>query len=191
MDTTRASLIGRVRDPKDTGAWREFFALYYPLLKKYARSRGLSREEAEDVAQMCMVTLSRRMPTFVYSRKKGRFRDYLRRIANNAVNKLLAKPRMQRAHTSVMKALPDKGVDNTALWERLWLRRHLAYCMRRVRGGFHTKTFEAFKLVVLDGWPVTKVCAALGMNSNQVYLSKMRVLRRIRKEMVALIGDEE
>ena len=36
---TRASLLVRIRDPRDDEAWRQFLALYEPLLRAFARKR--------------------------------------------------------------------------------------------------------------------------------------------------------
>ncbi len=40
--STRISLLKRVKDPDDAAAWREFHALYAPLLFRYARARALA-----------------------------------------------------------------------------------------------------------------------------------------------------
>lgn len=49
MTTTRATLLARLKNRSDAEAWSQFQKLYAPLLYRYARGRGLSREDAEDV----------------------------------------------------------------------------------------------------------------------------------------------
>ena len=39
---TRQSLIVKLRDPADSGAWSEFVALYEPLVYRLARRKGLA-----------------------------------------------------------------------------------------------------------------------------------------------------
>ena len=190
MNTTNESLLRRVRDPKDARSWREFATLYGPVLKRYARARGLRQVDAEDVAQEVMSILVKRLPSFEYCRRKGRFSGWLRKVANNQVNKMLSKPRPGLVRSSIMESLRQSEAEATDLWERIWLRQHLSYCLVAVREEFAPNTFDAFRRVVLDEWPVPKVCAALGMNRNQVYLAKSRVLRRVKERMVDLVGFE-
>lgn len=189
LDTTNESLLVRVRNTRDSQSWREFDALYRPVLKRYARARGLKSPDAEDLAQECMRTLVKRLPTFEYCRRKGRFSSWLHTVANNQINKLLSRRRLGRADTSVLKALAQPE-DELVLWERVWLREHLKFCLRAVGDEFAPKTMQAFERTVLDDIPVERVCETLGMNRNQVYLARSRVLRKLKEKMSELIGLE-
>ena len=57
--TTRPSLLRRVRDPENAGAWVEFDRCYGELITRYARSRGLQASDAEDVDKDPIVPLYR------------------------------------------------------------------------------------------------------------------------------------
>ena len=57
MPATRSSLLSRVRDLDDSDGWVEFDKLYRPLLIEYAQQRGLSFEEAEEIAQQCLIAI--------------------------------------------------------------------------------------------------------------------------------------
>ena len=48
---TRQSLIVKLRDPADSGAWSEFVALYEPLIYRLARRKGLQDADAKDLCQ--------------------------------------------------------------------------------------------------------------------------------------------
>ena len=48
---TRASLLVRIRDPEDKDAWRQFVAIYAPLIHGLARRRGLQDADASDLTQ--------------------------------------------------------------------------------------------------------------------------------------------
>ena len=48
---TRQSLIVKLRDPADSGAWSEFVALYEPLVYRLARRKGLQDADARDLCQ--------------------------------------------------------------------------------------------------------------------------------------------
>lgn len=188
METTSETLLARVRDPQDEAAWRAFYALYQPMLVKYARMQGLRGGEAEDVAQDCMASLARHMRRFRYSRDKGRFRQYLRRAANNRIASLRRRWQPRSARADELDALPARTTAE-AEWEQLWLREHLSYCLKRVASRHSDSTTRAFRLYALQGWPVQKVCKALGMSAKQVYLAKTRMICRLREEITRMVGD--
>ena len=187
VDKTRKSLLERVKNKDDSAAWREFFGLYSPLLMRYARARGLSRADSEDATQECMQILVKSLPEFEYDRKAGKFRNWLGKIINNKINRMLSKRRPGRLGTTAMDHLPDTA-DQDTTWERLWQREHLKYCLGSVKGEVAPTTYQAFKLSVLDDKPVSEVCAMLGVNRNQVYLARARVLNRLKGKMKDLVG---
>jgi hypothetical protein len=49
--STRASLLIRIRDPKDRLAWGEFVRVYAPLIHAYGQRRGLQDSDAADLTQ--------------------------------------------------------------------------------------------------------------------------------------------
>jgi hypothetical protein len=63
---TRASLLARVRDWGDDEGWREFHALYGPLIRNVARQSGLPESEADDVAQETLLAVAKKLPGFEY-----------------------------------------------------------------------------------------------------------------------------
>ena len=67
MLETRASLLIRIRDPKNTMAWNEFVGLYAPLLHSYGMKNGLQDADAADLAQDSLRNVVRAAPDFVYN----------------------------------------------------------------------------------------------------------------------------
>src|SRR5438105_695845 len=51
ISDTRLSLLMRVRDLADGVSWREFHAIYHPLICGYLRSLGLKEHDANDLTQ--------------------------------------------------------------------------------------------------------------------------------------------
>jgi RNA polymerase sigma-70 factor (ECF subfamily) len=188
METTSATLLGRVRDVRDGDAWREFFALYFPLIRKYARARGLHADDAEEVAQECMKLLAQHMRRFRYSPNRGRFRGYLRTLVQHQIASLWRRKRPRQARAGDFEAWAAAPAPD-APWERLWLREHLVYCVARLELRCADHTVQAFRLYVLQDWPVERVCETLGLSANQVYLAKTRMIRRLREEVTQLVGD--
>ncbi|MFQ5490031.1 MAG: RNA polymerase sigma factor [Phycisphaerae bacterium] len=99
MHTTRASLLLRVRDPKDATAWTEFDAIYRPLLVRFGQSNGLGEADVEDVAQHCMTAIHKRIASFDYDPEKGRFKGWLRTLVNNRIRDLHRRRQDEQART--------------------------------------------------------------------------------------------
>ena len=190
METTSATLLERVRDAEDAPAWREFFELYFPLLKRYARRRGLAEADAEEVAQDCMQTLARRMHSLEYDPARGHFRGYLRTMVERRIIDQHRRRAACQARTGELDRMPA-AEESQALWERLWLREHLRYCLSRLETRYSRQTVAAFELYVLREWPVERVCAELGLSANQVYLAKTRIGRKLRLALGDLVGEAE
>ena len=189
MHTTRQTLLKRVRDVQDHEAWQEFVAIYAPLLYRYARARSLDHNEAEDIAQQTMVDVARKMPDFEYDPRRGRFKGWLKTIVNNNIISALRKQRPRLAESSEFQReqLREKSVDE--IWEQQWRREHLAYAMALVQKEVKRETFEAFRLVVIEGRPVSEVAKRLGLSANQVYVAKHRITHRIKTKVSVLTDD--
>src|SRR4051794_29157890 len=74
---TRASLLLRLRDPRDEAAWREFVGLYAPLVYGYARKQGLQDADAADLSQEVLGSVAGAVGRLDYDPAKGAFRNWL------------------------------------------------------------------------------------------------------------------
>ena len=181
MPTTRASLLLQIKDRSNAEAWSEFHALYAPLLYRYARGRGLARENAEEVRDQCLEVVSRKIKDFDYDKEKGGFKNWLYRIASGKVIDHLRKRREKRADTQALDGLVDPTPTPDEQWEQTWKNEHLKYCVEQVRQHVSEMNYRAFHMLLFEDCTVDEVRARLGMNANQVYKAKSRVLLRVRK----------
>ncbi len=188
---TRVSLLLRVRDSSDEQAWREFYELYAPLLYAYARAHGLKHEDAEDIRAICCETLVKSMKNFDYEKSKGGFKAWLRTMVHRRVVDRLRKRRERPAQIEELRALPAETPSAEQLWEEAWTKRHLAYCVERVRQRVAVRTFELFDLLTREQLSVAEICAQKQVSANQVYKAKARMIEMIRQEMRLLDPDAE
>ena len=185
MNTTRSSLLDRVRDLDNASSWVEFDKLYRPLLMHYARGRGLGATDAEEIAQQCLEVIVRQISGF---RKRSSFRSWLRAIVANKVKKHFRE--RKKWSTAGADALADAvGTEEApdAAWDRQWELAHLAYCMEDLRSYFAEHTVRAFQLYVIHEVPVAVIASLLGMTPNQIYVAKSRVTRRIKERFSELL----
>jgi RNA polymerase sigma-70 factor (ECF subfamily) len=189
MDSTRSSLLVRIKDPRDSEAWQEFYGLYAALLYRYARTRGLPAQDAEEVRDQCLAVVVRKIGSFQYDREKGGFKSWLWRIVERKVVDSLRKRRERIAESGAVRRLPDREPPPGELWEQRWRFEHLKHCVEQVRGSVSETDFEVFRLLLFGECPVEEVCRRLGIHRNQVYKAKARVLERVRQRLVYLGVD--
>src|SRR4051812_17760194 len=77
IPATRASLLLRLRDRGDDTAWREFIALYGPLVYGYVRKQGLQDADAADLGQEVLGTVATAVGRLEYDPRRGSFRNWL------------------------------------------------------------------------------------------------------------------
>ncbi len=188
--TTSRTLVQRLRDPRDGDAWARFFELYAPALETYARARGLSATDAEEVRDECLEIVSRRMPAFEYDRARGGFRRWLHTVARGVIVDRLRRRRETSADTGALQALADPRPGPDELWRRAWRREELRYAFAEARRSEPPRAVEVFELLLRDELGVAEVCARTGLRPAAVYKAKSRVLARVR-EVLRRLGTTE
>ncbi len=183
MNSTRPSLLVRVRDRSNKTAWQEFFDLYSPLLYSYARDRGLGHEDAEDIRASCYETIVKRISEFEYDKNNTGFRAWLRTMVNRRVIDLARKRKLPFADVSDIDGLEFDGDTLDQIWETNWRLHHLRFCVAQVAKRVQPESFQAFQLLTEKGLSVVQVCEKMGMNPDQVYKIKSRFLALVRDEM--------
>lgn len=195
MIDTSETLLDRLKVENAHDAWREFYHLYWGAVLRYARKLGLSEHQAEEVLQETMVTLIRLLPTFVYDRRKGRFRNFLLTIVHR---KSLAKLRNARRNLALPLDLlnsdysPDIFDHNNAAAAEARARWREALgeeALRRLRDdpALGENTFAVFQAYTIEGRAASAVAAEFGLTENAVYQIKNRLLRRLQRELANLL----
>ena len=191
MDTTRPSLLLRIRDRGDTDAWRLFDALYRPMLERFARARGLSAADAEDVAQHCLAQIADHIAEFTYNPAQGRFKGWLRTLVNNRIRSLVRGHHERQGESRDFEVLPTRETAPDADFERIWLEEHLWHCLRELQREVEESTYRAFQAYVIEQQPIDAVCAATGLTAQNVYTIKWRLTERIAAKMRELVDGLE
>lgn len=191
MDTTRPSLLLRIRDRADIGAWGTFDAIYRPMLYRFARASGLNTDDAEDVAQQCFAVISDRIAEFSYDPQKGRFKGWLRTLVNNRVRNLRRDRKDRQAGTADLRQAQQREPSPDEVFEKIWMEEHLWQCLRELRAEVEETTFQAYQAYVIEQQPIEEVCAALQLKPNNVYTIKWRLTERVSAKMKELLDGVE
>ncbi len=190
---TRRSLIVKLRDPADSGAWSEFVALYEPLVYRLARRKGLQDADAKDVCQEVFRAVAGSVDR--WDADRGSFCGWLSRIARNLmINFLTRQSHGTRGSgaTSVqelLEAQPAFDPSATALFDHEFKRQLFQSAATNVQGEFAPSTWHAFWQTAALGRPPAAVAAELGLTVGAVYVARSRVLARIKRR-VERLGDE-
>jgi RNA polymerase sigma factor (sigma-70 family) len=191
---TRASLLVRLRDPRDERAWGEFLEIYRPLIHRLARQSGLQGADADDLSQDVFRAVAGAIDRWDPNPARGSFRGWLFRIARNAIINLLESRRRQPhgvGGTEVHRLLeqqPASGSDASALFEEEYRRELFRWAVERVRGDFRDATWQAFWWTAVEGRKPQEVAESLGLTAGAVYVYRNRVVARLRGAIEELEG---
>lgn len=184
---TRQSLILRLADWRDISAWEEFLALYRPLVFRLALSRGLQEADAQDVAQDVFVAISKSVGNWDPDREKGRFRDWLYRIARNlAVNYLTRRKhrpwsRGDDGSMQLFQEMCDPRSPEVQAYDLEFRRERFWRAADAVRTEVRPATWNAFRLTYLEGNSIEQAAKSLGTTVGAVHVARCRVLARLRQ----------
>jgi RNA polymerase sigma-70 factor (ECF subfamily) len=192
--TTRASLLLRIRDPRDRIAWGEFVELYAPLIHAYGMHHGLQDADAADLAQEVLRRVARSAADFEYDPARGSFRGWLFTVTRNELSKLVVRGAKKTkgsgdtAMHDVLAQQPDKSRDEEE-WDREYQWTLFHWAAERVRAEFREATWQAFWLTAVGGREAGDVAGELNISVGAVYIARSRVTARIRQEIQAVEGE--
>jgi RNA polymerase sigma-70 factor (ECF subfamily) len=188
IPATRASLLLRLRNPRDEAAWSEFIDLYVPLVYSYARKQGLQDADAADLSQEVLTAVAGAIGRLEYDPKRGAFRNWLFTVVRRRLlNWQIAEG--HRAHgsgdTATQRLLEQctAPAEEQTEWDAEWEQQVFAWACEQVRKDVTETTWQAFWRTFIDGQPTRQTAADLGLSVAAVYLARRRVLGRL-KELV-------
>jgi RNA polymerase sigma-70 factor (ECF subfamily) len=190
---TRQSLIVKLRDPADSGAWSEFVALYEPLVYRLARRKGLQDADAKDICQEVFRAVAGAVDR--WDPDRGSFRGWISRIARNLLINFLTRGSQHfrgSGATSVQELLEAHPAEDpwaTALFDHEYKRQLFQLAAAAVKGEFTPATWQAFWQTVVEDRQPKAVAAELGLSLGSVYVARSRVLARIRRRVQGLAQD--
>jgi RNA polymerase sigma factor (sigma-70 family) len=187
---TRASLLVRLKAPRDELAWIEFVEIYEPLIQRLARAKGVQEADADDLAQDVFRAVADAIERWDPDPARGSFRAWLSRIARNLIVNLLAARRRQTASfgtggTDMVELLESQpaGDADSALFDIEYRRQIFARAAQCARVHFQETTWFAFWRTAVEGRDLSAVAAELDLTPGALYVARSRVMARIRQEI--------
>ncbi len=194
---TRNSLLLRLPDKGDVDAWDQFVAIYRPLVFRLARSKGFQDADANDLVQEVMVAVSRAIHRWEPDPGRGRFRDWLFKVARNLMINFLTRRQhlpLGQGGSDLVRLLNESvdpqsdPLEASREFDLEYRRQLYLIASRHVRGDVRPSTWGAFQKTSVEGMTNKEAAATLGMTEGAVIVARCRVLARL-KEVVRNLED--
>jgi RNA polymerase sigma-70 factor (ECF subfamily) len=183
---TRPSLIVRLTGKRNELAWREFLAVYEPFLRRLIGRQGVPARHVPDVTQQVLAAIARSVEGWEDDGKGASFRRWLSRVARNTVIKFMTRERKQvggRGGTDFVELLhnvPDEPPESD---RRAYEYELILWAAEQVKGEFRDTSWKAFWATLIEGQPVAQVARDLGVTPGSIYMSRSRIMARIRAKV--------
>lgn len=197
ITSTRSTLLEGLRGGGNPRAWQELFRLYAPPLMAFAKRLGLCDADAGDAVQETLIAVYRTFRDLPqpFDRSKGRFKAWLRGIAHHKIRDAQRRRARQGrpAGQQIIEEMDERvsPPEIEAAFEIEWQRGLLARALEQVARETDPTVYQAFELYTLHGQSPDKVAKLLGTTRNAVYISKTRVLKRLRVVLAELAAPED
>jgi RNA polymerase sigma-70 factor (ECF subfamily) len=196
MDSaTSPTLLGRLRQqPTDEAAWQEFVGRYAPKVHGWCRQWGLQDADAQDVTQIVLTRLAQRMQSFVYDPSRS-FRGWLRTLAQHAWSDFVSAGQRSAKGSGDSETLASLHSvqardDLLARLEAEFDQEVLAEATARVQLRVEPDSWEAFRLITLEGLTGSEAAQRLGKEVAAVFKARSRVQTLLRDEIRKMEGDD-
>ena len=193
MSETSLTLLERLQQQPDPGAWQKLVDIYAPLIGRWLARSPLQKADHDDLTQEVLKIVVQKLPEF-QRRHACSFRAWLRVVTANCLQTHWRSEKYRPLATGdsdFLKKLQELEDPHSAL-AKAWDAEHDRYVARRllelIEPQFEPTTLQAFRCMVLDGEKPARVAAALGMSVNAVLLAKSRILRQLRHELDGLLS---
>ena len=186
---TRPSLLLRLRDSRDQQAWSTFLEIYQPLIYRVIRQRRVQDADAREVTQEVLLAVAKSIDQWEADPKRGTFRGWISTITRNLVVNFLIK-QSRHPHGSGdsdfrrgLESLPAPAGDESALFDVEERRQIFRWAADRIRPEFREANWQAFWRTAVEGQGAIKVAQELGISPGLVYVSRNRVMKRLREKV--------
>ncbi|MEZ6039248.1 MAG: sigma-70 family RNA polymerase sigma factor [Planctomycetaceae bacterium] len=188
---TRPSLLLRVRNANDAAAWDEFVQIYQPLIHRLARIKGLQTADADDLVQQVLLAVSRAVERWEVDATRGKFRTWLRTVANNAILNALTRRSPDRASGTdeveqLLRQCQVHDETHSDLLDTEYRRQLFQQAAAAIRSEFSDDTWNSFWFTAVEGLEIDDVVTRLGRSRGSVYASRSRVMKRLKQEIEKL-----
>src|SRR4051794_556937 len=188
LPMTRVTLLNQLRQaPSDQAGWDEFVERYGRHIYRWCRQWKLQDADAEDVTQDILLKLTQKLRAFAYDPSLS-FRGWLKTVAHHAWRDFDDSRRHARraagaGQVQELMLTLEAREDLARKLEEAFDLELLEAAKLRVRLRVAPHTWEAFRLMALEGLPVADVAARVRLQVAMVYVAKSKVRKMLQEEI--------
>ncbi len=191
---TQPSLLLGLRKRSDHECWSRFVELYAPLVHGFLRKHGVQDADAADLTQQVLMSVSGAISSFEYDPSSGSFRAWLFTIVQNRLCDFWRRNEVNCGEGGTaayvrLNEQPEATNGHTEEWDQAYERHLFQIAASQVRKDFQETTWLAFWQTAVEGCSPNEVADSLGTSVATVYMSKRRVIARIKKRVAYLEGN--
>jgi len=190
---TRPSLILQLKGKRNELAWTEFVSAYELFLRQLVGRQGVAEQDLPDVTQQLLTAIARSIEGWRDDGNPASFRRWLHRVARNVVIKFMMRERRQVGglggtdFVELLQQIPEKASEDQI---RAYEHELIVWAADQVRGEFHATSWKAFWETLVAGRSVGEVAQDLGVTPGSIYMSRSRIMARIRVK-IREVDEEE
>jgi len=191
---TNHTLLGRALNLNDQDAWDQLYRYYSNFIYFILKQIGVKPDDLDDVTQQVMLTLMSSLKS--YSREKGSFRGWFRRIIKTTALLHFRRERAdQKRRDRLQQHSPDEELaiapsDIEDFIEDEWKKYVSTIALENLRKNFQGQAVEVFELG-LKGLNTQEIANQTGLTTSTVYTLRMRVKKNLLREARHLIQELE
>jgi RNA polymerase sigma-70 factor (ECF subfamily) len=191
------SLLEGLRLRPGPAGWHRLVDLYTPLVRAWLCRYGVPSHDVDDLTQEVFGAVVRDLPDFRHNARTGALRSWLRTIT---VHRLRNYWRNRNGRPvavggsgfdEALAQLEDPAGAFSRLWDAEHDRHVLMRLLDRIQPEFEPTTWQAFRILTLEGKPTAAVAKELGLSANAVRIAKSRVLRRLREAATENLDEND
>ena len=173
-------------------AWVDFVAAYEPFLLRLVVRQGVPRRHAADVVQQVLAAVARSVEQWRDDGDPASFRRWISSVARNVVIKFMSRERRQlggQGGTDLVDLLHNVRDDVDERQRQEYEYELILWAAEEVREEFRESSWRAFRETVIEARPVVDVANELGLSAGSIYMSRSRILARIRAKVAEVIEE--
>lgn len=189
---TRHSLIVRLKDEQNESAWDDFVVEYESFLNRLAARLGVPDQHTSDVVQQILLTIAKSIDGWTDDGRPASFRRWLTTVSRNVVIRFMS---LERRHAAaeggsgivdVLNNVPDRP-DPKDIHQ--YENELIIWAAEQVRSEFLETSWSAFWATVIEQRPVGEVADELRISPGSIYMSRSRIIARIRNKIEFALKD--
>jgi len=189
---TRHSLILRLKNPDNETAWQDFVEAYETFLRRLAVRQGVPDRHIPDVTQQVLLAIARSIDGWQDDGKQASFRRWVSTVSRNVVIKFMTRERRHEsvgAGTDLLEQLRNIPANPDPQLVRQYEHEVIIWAAEQVRSEFRKTSWQAFSATMIEGRSVADIAAELGVTAGSIYMSRSRILARIRTKVRQLLEE--